>query len=251
MITIEPPIYHIRGVTVFRDHANPDLHYYLPGAPRLARSGDAAAFTLFKFRRDLTDNPALDPTRARGAGLAQFEVEIPPANVAALTAEVAQPVGAQQRQREPGPLPLRRGARARRPLLAGQAGGGPGGDPPRAPRRPPPRGVRPGSHRGRGHVVRAGGPGRAAARRGGLRDAFPRPHSRAARAGDDGLRAHLRPLLGLGGIHVLRVGSPRPGPDLADRARFREDPDHLVHRRRGPEAPAADGDGPGEGTHRA
>ncbi len=90
MLTIEPPIYQHRGVTVFRDHADPDQFYYLPPLPRLARSGDEAPpLTLYKYRRDLTDNPALDPTRARGAGLALFEVEAALDSPARLQAEVA------------------------------------------------------------------------------------------------------------------------------------------------------------------
>ncbi len=67
MLTIKPPFYQIRGVTIFRDHERPDDFYYLPPRAALARQGDRLSCTLFKYRRDLTDNPALDPTRARGA----------------------------------------------------------------------------------------------------------------------------------------------------------------------------------------
>lgn len=95
MLTIEPPYYQVRGIVLFRDHADPDQFYYLPPPPRLARSGARPLFTLLKYRRDLTDNPALDPTRARGAGLAFFEVEaaLDPGQVAALTSEVASQAG--------------------------------------------------------------------------------------------------------------------------------------------------------------
>lgn len=79
MLTIDTPFYQIRGVTIFRDDRDPDQFYYLPPAVRLARQADGKtpAFTLYKYRRDLTDNPALDPTKARGAGLALFETEMP------------------------------------------------------------------------------------------------------------------------------------------------------------------------------
>lgn len=79
MLTIEAPFYQVKGVTVFRDHENPDQFYCLPAAVRLARQGAdrSLAFTLYKYRRDLTDNPSLDPTSARGAGLALFETEMP------------------------------------------------------------------------------------------------------------------------------------------------------------------------------
>jgi hypothetical protein len=89
VLTIEPPFYQLRGVTIFRDHERPDDFYYLPSRATLAKQGDQLSCTLFKYRRDLTDNPALDPTRARGAGLAQFETQVPAANVALLQAELA------------------------------------------------------------------------------------------------------------------------------------------------------------------
>ena len=95
MLTIEPPFYQVRGVTVFRDHADADQFWVLPPPPRLVRderdgdNGDGPAFTLYKYRRDLTDNPALDPTRARGAGLALFEVVAALDRPALLQAEVA------------------------------------------------------------------------------------------------------------------------------------------------------------------
>lgn len=75
MLTIEPPSYQLRGITVFRDHQDPDQFYYLPPSPQLAQDGDRLRFTLIKYRRDITDNPTMDPTKARGAGLAQLEVE--------------------------------------------------------------------------------------------------------------------------------------------------------------------------------
>ncbi len=91
MLTTEPPLYQVRGVTVFRDHEDPDQFYYLPPAPRLAETPDRKALTLYKYRRDLTDNPALDPTRALGAGLALFDTEaaLPAELVAAARVELA------------------------------------------------------------------------------------------------------------------------------------------------------------------
>jgi hypothetical protein len=91
VITIDPPIYLVRGVTVLRDSDDPDQFFFLPPVPRLAPAadGDGLAFVLYKYRRDLTDNPELDPTRAVGAGLALFEVEAPVANLSAIQADVA------------------------------------------------------------------------------------------------------------------------------------------------------------------
>jgi hypothetical protein len=86
VITIDPPFYQIRGTTILRDHENPDHFYYLPGLPRIAAG---VPFQLFKYRHDVTDNPVLDPTRARGAGMAQLEVEIPAPKLAGLQADLA------------------------------------------------------------------------------------------------------------------------------------------------------------------
>jgi hypothetical protein len=89
VITLDPPPLQARGITIFGDSDDPDQFYFLPPAPKLAPAGDGVSFTLYKYRRDLTDNPELDPTRAKGAGLALFEVETPVANTAAIQAEVA------------------------------------------------------------------------------------------------------------------------------------------------------------------
>src|SRR5229473_7139188 len=94
MLTIEPPFYFVKGTTVFRDHQDPDLFYFLPGLPRLASTaGGTQSLTLYKYRRDLTDNPAMDPTRAKGAGLAMFEVEIPPPALGTIQSEIARQSG--------------------------------------------------------------------------------------------------------------------------------------------------------------
>lgn len=75
MITLEPPFYSVRGHTVLRDHADPDLHHVLPLRARLARTDEGPEFTLYKYRRDLTDNPELDPTQAAGAGMAFLTID--------------------------------------------------------------------------------------------------------------------------------------------------------------------------------
>lgn len=96
MLTIEPPFYVVDGLILLRDHEDPDCCYYLPPPPRLvvertAEGLERPTFSLFKYRRDLTDNPALEPTRARGAGIATFEVEaaLSPARLGRLRSEVA------------------------------------------------------------------------------------------------------------------------------------------------------------------
>lgn len=95
MLTIEPPYYLLRGITVFRDHQDPDQFYFLPPSPQLGKEADRPQFTLIKYRRDITDNPAMDPTKARGAGFAQLEVEagLSALQLDALRADVAARAG--------------------------------------------------------------------------------------------------------------------------------------------------------------
>ncbi|MEM7052237.1 MAG: hypothetical protein AAF604_21400 [Acidobacteriota bacterium] len=97
MLTLEPPFYSIDDLVVFRDEADPDLFHVLPGRPRLVLQGEGddavPRFTLYKYRRDLTDNPELDRTRARGGGLALFEVELPSDRLVRVQREVASQSG--------------------------------------------------------------------------------------------------------------------------------------------------------------
>lgn len=93
MITIEPPFYQLRGTMVFRDHERPAQFYYLPTRTVLAKGAGGLACTLYKYRRDLTDNPAMTPTKAKGAGLALFETELSAPNLTLLQADLASVTG--------------------------------------------------------------------------------------------------------------------------------------------------------------
>lgn len=96
----------LRGVTVLRDHADPDLFYYLPGVPKLVLDAQGMAFTLYKWRRDLSDNPNLEPDQARGAGLALFETSCALAEgvQAGLVAEIGATVGRPDARLVPAPF---------------------------------------------------------------------------------------------------------------------------------------------------
>jgi hypothetical protein len=93
VLTIEPPVHVLRGLVIFRDDEDADQFHFLSPVPRLAEENGRTAFTLYKYRRDLTDNPALEPTRARGAGLALFEVETPVRSLALVAADLASETG--------------------------------------------------------------------------------------------------------------------------------------------------------------
>ena len=79
MLSLENPVGAIRGVLVFRDHANPNLFYYHSERPRIARTvRGLPEMQLLKYRRDITDNPGFDETQAHslGGGLFNFTVDI-------------------------------------------------------------------------------------------------------------------------------------------------------------------------------
>ena len=94
MLTIEPPFYLIHGLTIFRDHENPDQFYFLPGGPQLT------SFTLYKYRVSIAADGS-DPTRAPGAGLALFEVEVPPPKLAIIETELSSQSGRENPQLAP------------------------------------------------------------------------------------------------------------------------------------------------------
>lgn len=71
MIDLGQPALYAEGVTLFRDHADPTLFHYLPGAPRLRRrDGGELELSLLKYRLD----PELH--RALGAGLLALTVDL-------------------------------------------------------------------------------------------------------------------------------------------------------------------------------
>src|SRR4051812_46074504 len=61
MLYLDKPIGPIQGMMIYADHANPNLFYYVPERPRLARNDGTPEFVYLKYRRDITDNPAFDP----------------------------------------------------------------------------------------------------------------------------------------------------------------------------------------------
>jgi hypothetical protein len=86
VLTIEPPFYLVRGTTIFRDHEDPDQFYFLPGGPQLT------SFTLYKYRVSISVDGS-DPTRAPGAGMALFEVEVPPPDLTVIEEELSSASG--------------------------------------------------------------------------------------------------------------------------------------------------------------
>jgi hypothetical protein len=53
MLSLEPPILEIDGLTVYRDHAIADQFYYLAPHPKIARDGGKPMFDLFAYTVDL------------------------------------------------------------------------------------------------------------------------------------------------------------------------------------------------------
>jgi hypothetical protein len=78
MLLLDNPMGPIEGVMVWTDHADPNLYYYLPERPRLARDESGVEFIFLKFRRDITDNPAFDPDQKQslGGGFLAFTTDL-------------------------------------------------------------------------------------------------------------------------------------------------------------------------------
>jgi hypothetical protein len=78
MLYLDKPIGPIRGMMIYADHADPDLFYYVPERPRLARNDGKPEFVLLKYRRDITDNPDFDPDmkQSLGGGFLAFTVDL-------------------------------------------------------------------------------------------------------------------------------------------------------------------------------
>lgn len=77
MLYLDQPIGKVRGLMIFRDHANPNLFYYVPERPRLARSeGGVPEFVFLKYRTDITDNPAFAEGDDLGGGFLSFTVDL-------------------------------------------------------------------------------------------------------------------------------------------------------------------------------
>jgi len=68
MLYLDKPIGPIQGMMIYADHADPNLFYYVPERPRLARNDGTPEFVYLKYRRDITDNPAFDPDTKQSLG---------------------------------------------------------------------------------------------------------------------------------------------------------------------------------------
>lgn len=79
MLYLDNPIGAMHGLMVYRDHANPRLFYYMSERPRISKTAQGRPeMSLIKYKRDLTDNPAFDPTQTKslGGGLFTFTVDL-------------------------------------------------------------------------------------------------------------------------------------------------------------------------------
>ena len=71
MLSLDKPL-NIDGIAVFRDHADPNQFWYLPGPVQLARRPDSsrAAFSFIKYK------PAVAGAGIKGGGFAMFETTL-------------------------------------------------------------------------------------------------------------------------------------------------------------------------------
>jgi hypothetical protein len=78
MLYLDSPVGSIAGLTLFRDHANPNLFYYACERPRLAMNEGVPEFVFLVYQRDITDNPNLTPEAKQqlGGGFLAFTVDL-------------------------------------------------------------------------------------------------------------------------------------------------------------------------------
>ena len=78
MLYLDSPVGSFFGITVFRDHADPDLFYYASERPRLSVNDGTAEFVFLIYQSDVTDNPALsDADKDQlGGGYLAFTVDL-------------------------------------------------------------------------------------------------------------------------------------------------------------------------------
>ncbi len=79
MLSLDATIGPINGLTIFRDHADPDRFHYISERPRLSRAEDGRPeFVFLLYSRDVTDNPNLsaDEKTALGGGFLAFTVDL-------------------------------------------------------------------------------------------------------------------------------------------------------------------------------
>lgn len=71
------PLFTANRVTVFGDHEDKDQFYYLPEVVRISTDSQGKpAFTLLKYMRDITDNPAFREGQQLGGGFVIFTVDL-------------------------------------------------------------------------------------------------------------------------------------------------------------------------------
>lgn len=64
------------GLTLFQDFSDPNLYYYLPDNPELARQGGDPLFQLLLYREEIADDPAFSASEDRGGGFLTMTVDL-------------------------------------------------------------------------------------------------------------------------------------------------------------------------------
>jgi hypothetical protein len=78
MLYLDNPIGSIAGLTIFRDHAKPNLFHYACERPRLAMNDGVPEFVFMIYQSDVTDNPNLtaEAKQQLGGGFLAFTVDL-------------------------------------------------------------------------------------------------------------------------------------------------------------------------------
>lgn len=76
MLSLDQP-QELHGVLLYRDHSHPHRYYFMPAAPRIARSPSGSPLmALTVYRRDVTDNPAFSEGDSLGGGFLDLTVDL-------------------------------------------------------------------------------------------------------------------------------------------------------------------------------
>ncbi|MEM7158219.1 MAG: hypothetical protein AAF799_35585 [Myxococcota bacterium] len=75
MLNLESAV-QMDGLTLYQDYSDPNLYYYMPDNPELARQGGEPLFQLLLYREDIADDPGFAKNEDRGGGFLTMTVDL-------------------------------------------------------------------------------------------------------------------------------------------------------------------------------
>ena len=75
MLNLESAV-QLEGVTLYQDFSDPNLYYYMPDNPELARQHGEPLFQLLLYREQIADDPGFQQGQDRGGGFLTMTVDL-------------------------------------------------------------------------------------------------------------------------------------------------------------------------------